>query len=284
MKTIDTLIKDVEEILASGIEWEAEDAGLGERLSEVLRRGLRPRDTERGARPWFSNIGSPCLRQLWYKVHCPDEAEPIRANTKFKFMYGDIIEEVFLELARAAGHTVSHEQERMEWNGLTGRIDAVIDGHLVDVKSASSYSFEKFRGGLRAEDDSFGYLGQLKGYLLAARASGLVEPDCNTASFVVIDKTLGSICLDTHRFKAKELLEFEVMVNDRLVVLDDAHFTPSRAFSDEPDGKSGNRKLGTNCSYCAFREKCWPGVQTYLYAGRPRFLTKVVREPNVPKL
>ena len=51
------------------------------------------------------------------------------------------------------------------------------------------------------------------------------------------------------------------------------------SFEDEEDGKSGNRKLGMNCSYCAFKHTCWPGVQTIPYAQGPRYLTKIVRPP-----
>ena len=56
---------------------------------------------------------------------------------------------------------------------------------------------------------------------------------------------------------------------------------PNRAFSDVPDGKSGNMKLGTQCSYCEFKKVCWPDLKTYIYSSGPRYLTKVVREPKV---
>ncbi len=48
-----------------------------------------------------------------------------------------------------------------------------------------------------------------------------------------------------------------------------------------PDGKSGNMKLGTKCSYCKYKNECHPDLRTFLYSGGPRFLTEVVNEPKV---
>ena len=43
-------------------------------------------------------------------------------------------------------------------------MDSKIDGEVVDVKTASSYSFKKFEQGTLNEDDPFGYVTQLTGY------------------------------------------------------------------------------------------------------------------------
>ena len=59
------------------------------------------------------------------------------------FLFGDIVEEVVLFLARAAGHEVTDEQKEIEINGVRGHIDGRVDGLPVDVKSASSYSYRK---------------------------------------------------------------------------------------------------------------------------------------------
>ena len=56
---------------------------------------------------------------------------------------------------------------------------------------------------------------------------------------------------------------------------------PSRGFKPEADGKSGNMKLGVNCSYCDFKEKCHPGLRTFMYYKGTVFLTKVERVPDV---
>ena len=48
----------------------------------------------------------------------------------------------------------------------------------------------------------------------------------------------------------------------------------------EPDGKSGNTKLCTQCSYCDFKKICWPHMRTFIYKGGPRYLINVAREPR----
>ncbi len=59
---------------------------------------------------------------------------------------------------------------------------------------------------------------------------------------------------------------------------------PNRGFMAEPDGKSGNMQLCMECRYCEYKHTCWPGLRTFLYSGGPRFLTKVVKEPDVPEV
>jgi hypothetical protein len=64
---------------------------------------------------------------------------------------------------------------------------------------------------------------------------------------------------------------------------------PTRCFEGIPDGKSGNMKLGVNCSYCAFKAPCWAdandgeGLRLFIYSTGPRWLTEVEREPDVPE-
>ena len=55
-------------------------------------------------------------------------------------------------------------------------------------------------------------------------------------------------------------------------------------YEDVPDGKSGNRKLAIGCSYCQFRDKCYPNLRTFAYSNGPKYLTKVVKEPFVAEV
>lgn len=248
----------------------------------------------------FSEIGHPCPRKLWYNVHRPDMGEFISPDTKLKFTYGDIIEEVYLELVRIAGYEVSNEQDTVVLNlpdgwVVRGRVDARINGTLIDVKSASSFSFDNFKKGLH--NDKFGYRMQLKGYLSAffeqggnqqfgkndiRRIQGRTEL---YGEFHVIDKTLGHLtCLG----------EWYPLISDMeksaLVASVDTPVEPERKFSAIPEGKSGNEKLSTECSYCPFKRECWKdsnggrGLRTFLYSNGPVFLTKVDKEPKVAEL
>lgn len=226
----------------------------------------------------MSNIGKPCERQLWYEINQPEDGEKLRPETYMKFAFGHMIEELVLFLAELAGHEVTGRQDTQEIEGIKGHWDAVIDGTIVDVKSASSYSFKKFKDGGLKENDPFGYVGQLQSYLYAGQTDDQVT-DKTQASFLAVDKTLGHLTLDFHSkdetnwpevYKAKkELIRSEV--------------PPDRGFDDEPFGQSGNKKLGTNCSYCPFNKTCWPELRTFLYSYGPVHLTEVNRQPAVPE-
>lgn len=224
----------------------------------------------------MSNVGKPCERQLWYEINQNEEGEPLRAETFMKFLYGDVIEELLLFLARLAGHKVEGEQDEQEIANIKGHRDCVIDGVLVDVKSASSYSFKKFKEGRLEEDDAFGYVSQIQSYLYAGQKDPKVK-DKERAAFLVLDKTLGHICLDIHQKKDFNWEEYYERKKD--IVAQET--PPRRGFDPVPEGKSGNKKLPVNCSYCAFKHTCHPNLRTFLYSYGPVYLTKVEREPNV---
>lgn len=231
---------------------------VSDRVSETHKPRLR-----------LSNLGNSCRRQLWYSINSPELAERLSGATRIKFLIGDITESVILFLARLAGHDVTDEQKTVEVHGVQGHIDAKIDGHLTDVKSASPYSFQKFKGGLNPEQDAFGYLSQLGTYTHA-------EGD-TTGSFLAVDKVLGHLHLDTHEFPETD---YEPKVTETRAMLA-SPTPPPRDYTDEPDGKSGNRKLGVKCSYCDFKHTCFPGLRTYQYSRGPVYLTTVLRPPKV---
>jgi hypothetical protein len=282
IKTIDTLIKDIYEILDKGVEYEDTDghSQYGHEQRNILVSRLDPAEAVREPRLRLSSIGAPCARQLWFGLHAPDKREPHLPGTKLKFLYGDITEALVLQLARAAGHLVEGEQDEILVNGVKGHRDCIIDGVLVDVKSASPYSFVKFEGGLQRGDDSFGYLTQLGSYLLGSRDDPLVK-EKNKAAFLVFNKVTGKLCLDTHTFTEEDFNVIMERINSRKISLKEGTEEPARAFEPVPEGKSGNLKLATNCSYCDFKKACWPSLRTFIYGRGPVFLTHVEREPNV---
>lgn len=225
----------------------------------------------------MSNIGRP-LRQLWYELH-EFPAEKLSGQVHFKFLYGHVIEALTICLAKASGHVIEREQEEVVVDGIKGHIDGVCDGVLFDVKSASPYSFKKFEDQslLLDGNDPFGYVGQLSGY-----AHALALP----AGYIAVNKVLGSICVLTlpqERINGYDITGRIARVRDCI----GEPTPPERCYPDEPDGKSGNRKLSVGCSYCAYKDGCWAdanggrGLQVYSYSTGPRFLTNVAREPKV---
>lgn len=282
--SINTLVKDIYKELETRGGWDQAitDYFITTMTDFATTRMAQTEEQEhRGGTLRMSQMGQPCDRKLWYSINQQGEAQSLPPSTLLKFKYGDLIEALVLSLAKAAGHDVQGEQDELCIEGIKGHRDAVIDGITVDVKSASSYAFKKFSAGSLREDDPFGYISQLSSYVYAGREHP-VESHPSLGAFLAIDKQNGTICLDMYDFgpeldsKVEEFLYKKEMVKKPE--------PPERTFSDEPDGKSGNRKLGVNCSYCDYRNTCWPDVRTFLYSGKPRFLTKVAREPKVPEV
>lgn len=295
-KKIETLVDDIYALLddtEKSAFTEKDVTEFGHNLAKMLANRLID---SREPSVSMSNVGSPCSRQLWYKINTPEKGEQLSPKVRLKFLYGDILEELLLFLAKHAGHKVEGEQDTIEFGGIVGHRDAVIDGVTVDCKSASTFSFKKFENGLKQNttyidddtgrevtenNDPFGYISQLGSYVHGSSKDNIVT-DKSHGAFLVMDKTLGSLCLDVHGvgLTLPSKNELQQTIDERVAIVNEKE-PPDRAFTDEPEGASGNMKLGLNCSYCAHKEQCWPSMKTYLYARGPVFLTKVVREPKV---
>jgi len=281
MKSIDTLVDDIKGLLDEGVDSVNEESlkNMGEAIASSVKLALlkserKPRGTLR-----TSNIGKPCNRQLYYEVNSPEEKEPLPPQARMKFLFGHILEEVMLFLCEEAGHSVEGRQDEIDIVGIKGHRDAVIDGVVVDVKSASTYSFKKFEEHNLEQDDPFGYMDQIQSYLHAGQEDDLVT-DKERCAFLVVDKTLGNICLDVYPrrpFPIEKLYEYK----KDMVAREDP---PRRGFDPVPDGKSGNMKLPMACSYCDFKNLCHPNLRTFLYARGPVFLTTVKKEPDVSEV
>lgn len=281
MAKIDTLVDDIYGVLKSGVDLSDRHDLVDkytDQFKELLLSRLAPREPRKGTLR-MSSIGQPCERKLYYEVNTPEDAEELRPEVYMKFLFGDLTELLLLFLAEASGHTVEGTQDEQDIVGIKGHRDAVIDGTLVDVKSASTFSFQKFSEGKLKDDDPFGYVTQIQSYLHAGQSDDKVT-DKDRAAFLVIDKTLGHICLDIHKY---DPLPWEAIYERKkdLVSRDEA---PIRGFNPVEDGKSGNMKLGTQCSYCPFKFKCHSNLRVYAYSTGPRFLTKVAKEPLVPEI
>lgn len=282
-KTIHTLVEDINQVILKGGGWAAVQDSFIKDLTSVVERRFTTEVDDRKPTLRMSNIGQPCTRRLWYYMNDKGALLPEGdASLKFKFLFGDILEALLIHLAIAAGHKVEGMQDECEVAGIKGHRDCVIDGVTVDVKSASTYSYRKFASNSLREDDSFGYIRQLAGYVRAARSDGLVT-DKTGGAFLVVDKTLGNICLDYYDLSS-EIADMETYINLRkLAVVTPTE--PPRSFKEEPYQKSGNMQIPVPCQYCPFYKTCWPGVRTFLYYGnRPVMLSKVVNEPRVPEI
>lgn len=275
MPDLSTLPEDIYRLFDESVNHEPSEENLDRLCSDfrdLIRRRLAAAPTSRDVLR-FSALGRPD-RQLWYASR--EAPENLSGKTQLKFLYGDLIECVALFLAKEAGHTVEREQEELEVDGVKGHIDAVIDGVTVDVKSASPQGYAKFANGRLFDDDPFGYISQISSY------ASIATPGRGGA-FLAMDKVHGDLCVLNVGASVTDSMDVSARV-DHLREVIKSDVAPERCYPDEADGASGNRKLCTQCSYCAWNKKCWPGLRTFLYSGRPRHLTRVEREPNVPEL
>jgi hypothetical protein len=226
----------------------------------------------------LSGIGKPD-RQLWYDINTKSNDVSLTSSTRIKFLYGYILEELLLLLASISGHEVKDQQKEVEIEGIKGHQDAIIDGVLVDCKSASGRGFEKFKSNTLMQDDPFGYIAQISAY---AEAN-----DVDKAAFLAIDKSTGEICLS--QVESMEMINAKNRIK-HLKKTVSSNQIPDKCYSPIPDGKSGNYRLAIGCVYCRHKSICWSdanqgkGIRTFNYAKGKRFLVQVVKEPDVPEV
>jgi hypothetical protein len=282
MKSTETLVEDIYNLMKTkqtpeGVDLEVEIEKFGE-LCKDLMRGEFNREPREPRRLRLSAIGKPD-KQLWQAYHA-EEQEVFEGPTLIKFMYGHLIEEMLLFFTRASGHIVTDEQHETQVEGVKGHIDCRIDGVLLDVKSASSFGMKKFKEGTLCFDDPFGYVDQIKAYAHEQQDEvfGWLAMDKTTGNLALLEYDMNNPMSDEH----KEALDYDISERVRYVKELVAGPEPIELCHQPiPEGKSGNMKLPTGCSYCRFKHNCHPNLQTYYYASGPKYLTTVAKEPRV---
>ena len=215
----------------------------------------------------MSNVGRPTC-QLWYEKNKPEVALPKPTTFIMNMMLGDIVEAVFKGLLREAGvryEEPEHVTLELDGASINGTYDIVIDGAVDDVKSASHWSYtNKFESyDTLASGDSFGYVGQLAGYI---KASGK-----KTGGWWVVNKANGQI-----KYVAATGLDLEKEVaklNETAKTVESNEF--KRCFEPDPEvyrGKaSGNKILPEGCKFCDYRYACWDNIKdlpSKVYQGK----------------
>ena len=281
MKTLDTLVQDIYSVIEGNGGW---DSTVTKFLSEGIAGVAEQRfNSEQKPRNYLSlsSLGTPCSRKLWYKINESEKAEKLTAESLGTFFYGDLLEVLVIALAKAAGHKVEGAQDQVEVHGIKGHMDCIIDGVVVDVKSASKYSFEKFKNHNLEEDDPFGYVSQLSSYLYASKGDKRVI-NKHEACFLVVQKDRFKLCLDRYDFteqlkgKEKEVEAIKAMVAGPI---------PENRIPPVPQSKtSPNTKLDIQCQYCEFRKHCYPEARTFAYSTGFVHLVDVTKIPNVPEI
>ena len=238
-------------------EWIEE---AGEQFKASIRKQLDRQKKDFRLR--MSNIGKPLCQIQMEK----SDAEPIRRpyNHIFRMMIGDAVEVLTRLYLKVAGCNVTSHGDKVTLDvgdiTIKGESDIDIDGRVYDIKSASPWAFRnKFSRGYQAlaDDDGFGYVGQLYGYADAEGkpAGGWIVADKSSGEIVVVEAEASDKDVAGIRAERKETVK---------ATLGNRPF--ERCFEAETEtyyGKpTGALRLPKVCAdFCDYRASCWPEAE-----------------------
>lgn len=274
----------------TGLEY---DEALAVAAAEAFKSGLvRQVMEDRGeVKPGTlrgSNAG-PCARKIAYGyLGAEPNGKEIDARAKLTFLTGDLLEVVLVALIKLVGiqteGTCLDEGGQQDlWfdagNGILvpGHPDGILpvqeglsERTLLEIKSASDYTFKhKFEKGII--DD--GYKLQHNVYLAAL---GLEQ-----GVFVAINKNSGEIT-EVWTERDDDYVEW-ACANYQAAVASTLDSLPPRysdndAYGPKIDKRTGSTVLAPLCTYCSWRDTCWPDLDVEVKYGRPVFYITAMPE------
>ena len=277
MKTLDSLPQDIDDLFTNGAQVnEANLKAFTDNIAALLKDRLTKRE-DKGETLRMSRLGTPD-RKLWFEHNLPLPRG--KSTNALKFIYGDIIEQLIIFLAKETGHKVEHEQQEVIIDGIVGHQDGTIDGVTIDVKSASSFAFNKFAKATLFKDDPFGYIAQLSSYKYANNTE--------EAAFIGVNKESGNVCIlpldnvDTID-PVQRIKEVKSIIVQKEPPL-------KKCYEPVQYKTTNNKTLHKNCTYCPYAHKCWAdvnngkGLRYFNYSTGPVAFTEVVDTPRVEEL
>lgn len=279
MNVVEDIYKELDKLNDGPLDIPEETLqNFGLAMTQVIKEWSQPKVRDNKFYLRMSNIGRPA-RRLWFDKQTEAENRRLEPSLFVKFLYGHLLEEVILFLVKMSGHKVTDEQKEIDIEGIKGHMDCKIDGTVVDVKSASNFSFSKFKKGLLREDDPFGYIAQLSAYEEAEQSTG--------AGFLVINKETGELCLHQPDELDKPNVKNHIKELKKKLDLDTP---PDLCYSPIPEGKAGNMRIAKNCMYCPYKKECFKdsnngkGLRAFRYAKGLTYFTEVKNEPKVDEV
>ena len=244
-------------------EW-LDDAAKDFRKS--LEKQLKPEPRKFYVR--MSNIGRP-LCQLQMEAR-GETAERMPYNHVIRMLLGDATEAIMTVVLKAAGVNITGSKERAQlifgdYDPVDGEDDIEIEGAVWDIKSTSPWAFDnKWAGGYRSvrEHDDFGYVGQLVGYARGRNKKA--------GGWFVVNKSTGEIKVVPVEFRPgeedvvlKEMAATVAAMGDSIPF--QRQFEPIKETFRKKE--TGNMILPMTCSFCQYKQKCWPDAQRLPRAG-----------------
>ena len=252
-----------------------------------IKQFVEERETK--FKPRMSSIGRPLCQLQMEKSGA--ETETPAYNSKMRFIFGDLIEALAVAILKSSGVKIDDFQKKVKYvfgdDEINGTYDVKIMDKIWDIKSASPYAFQyKFgeSGGFNAllKDDPFGYVPQ--GYLYAGADDkdfgGWIAINKSTGEWSVVETPIND---DEHKKKAIEQAKKNVHALNTNQPFKRQFEDIEEFFNKKP---TGNRILGKECTFCAYKKPCWGDIQylpqTESKAMNPKYFwyTKV-KEENV---
>ena len=215
----------------------------------------------------MSSIGRPLCQLQMEKSGA--EAEPMPYNAKMRNLFGDLIEASAVAIIKAAGIRIEDLQKEVKLKlgkqTIKGTYDVKIQNKIWDIKSASPYSFDhKFGedGGFDAilKQDTFGYVSQ--GYLY----SNAEKTDFG--GWIAINKSTGEWSIAETPLSDSKYSKDAIELAQKNMEALESNAPFKRLFKDEEEffnkKATGNRTLGLECRFCAYKKPCWGKNLQYL--------------------
>ena len=243
-KSIDTLITDVYDVMKSK-DYSGDLSNIamqcGREVEEAIKNAFEPYENKKELR--MSSIGR-CERAQWYSIkgYVPEEIE---GSVYLTFLQGHVLEAMLVALIKLSGHTVEDQQKKHTVSGINGSQDCTIDGELVDIKTASAWSWDNKFTEYGIKDDSFGYIKQLSGY---------GKPDGREHGyFLALNKNKSTLKLCKQQLE-QDIDTYIVDLKDKM----DSDTLPMRLANATKFSKAeGKEKLCMTCAFCGFKEDCY---------------------------
>ena len=243
-KSINTVIPDVYEVMKSK-DYSGDLSTIamqaGREVEEAIINAFEPYENKNELR--MSSIGR-CERAQWYAVkgYTPEELE---GSVYLTFLQGHILEAVLVALIKLAGHDVQDQQKKHTVEGVNGSQDCTIDGELVDIKTASAWSWENKFTESGIKDDAFGYIKQLSGY-------GKSD-DRKEGYFLAFNKNKSTLKLCRQQLE-EDIDTYIVDLKDKM----ESDTPPMRLANATTFSKAeAKEKLCMTCAFCGFKEDCY---------------------------
>ena len=240
-KTIDTVIPDIYETMKSkNYTGDLDTIAMqcGREVEQAIKNAFEPYEPKTNLR--MSSIGR-CERAQWYTVkgYTPEEIE---GSVYLTFLQGHVLEAMLVALVKLSGHSLQNQQKKHTVEGVDGSQDCDIDGELVDIKTASAWSWDNKFTDTGIKDDGFGYIKQLSAYGKGDKRKH--------GYFLALNKNKSTLKLCKQELE-QDVDTFIVDLKDKMA----SDTPPMRVANATTMTKSGEEKLCMTCAFCGFKTK-----------------------------